>query len=189
MGRKKYNHIERDLVINEVKTSNKKTIPEFVKYLNDKYNVQEQYGFIYHIIRAENLFSYFSFTKEHQTLNRLLENQELKTLLFKYNGCDLKLKDIKEIIKEELNFKITKYALKRIISYYRLNYITDRSLKYSTNYKDLSNRQKIKLLQYCKNNNIDWEAVTYKELKELYDTFNYPYLENLIFSMFNKYYK
>jgi len=77
-----------------------------------------------------------------------LENQDLKELLFKYSGLNLTIKEITEIIYEELGFSITNYALKRLISFYNLDY-KERNLQINQT-NPLTENQKIKIIHYCK---------------------------------------
>ena len=180
-------HLPEDLIIQELYLNPSNTIPAFLNFLNQKYNFNEKYQYVYQIIKRNNLWQFITKTKQHESLDNLVQNEELRDILFKYSGYNIKINDLSKIIEEETGQKYTKYSLKRLINYYRLDYITERITK--TESDDLSQKQKMKLIIYCNKNNIDINHINYKDLKQLYNIFHYNYIANLMFTMFNKYYK
>lgn len=180
---KNLEHLSKDLVINELKNNPQESVPQFVQYLNTKYNINEHYSYVYSIIKKNNLWNYIKKSKEHNTLNRLLENQDLITVVKKYSGNNIQIKDLIDIVKTEINMKISSYALKRLINYFRLDYITDKHMYYKTN-NELTNKQKKHLINYCNKHNININNLKYQDIKLLYTVFEYEYLYNLMFSLF-----
>ena len=179
---KNLEHLSKDLVINELKNNPQESVPQFVQYLNTKYNINEHYSYVYSIIKKNNLWNYIKKSKEHNTLNRLLENQDLITVVKKYSGNNIQIKDLIDIVKTEINMKISSYALKRLINYFRLDYITDKHMYYKTN-NELTNKQKKHLINYCNKHNININNLKYQDIKLLYTVFEYEYLYNLMFSL------
>ena len=177
-----YNEV-KEQIIRELKENPKTTIPEFVQFFNEKHNTNYNYIFFYNVIRINHLWKYIIKSREHQTLYRLLENQDLKELLFKYSGLNLTIKEITEIIYEELGFSITNYALKRLISFYNLDY-KERNLQINQT-NPLTERQKLQILHYCKQQGLDFNNLSVSELFRIYKHFKYSYLEYVIFKSLN----
>ena len=183
-------HLPEDLIIEELKNNPSTAITQFIEHLNQKYNTTENYGYVYQIIKRNNLFSYITKTKEHNSLEKLASNQELINFLYKHNHQKLFVCDLLKLIEQELHLKLTKYILKRLILYLNLDYITNHEQKchYELN-TELTEKQKNKVKKFCKINNIDINNVHFKDLKKLYDNFQYNYLANLMFLQVNKYTK
>ena len=182
---KKYEHIDKNLIIQELKENQSKTIPEFQEYFNQKYSTNEPYSVFYNIIKTENLWNYITKTKQHESLDNLVQNEELRDILFSYKDFNIKVTDLSKIIEEETGVKYTKYTLKRLIAYYNLNYIVERNRDIKKPNK-LTIFQKIKIIKYCNKYNIDFNNLTVKNLLDLYKKFQYNYIEYILFKTLNK---
>ena len=182
----KFEHLDRNLVIDEIKTSNKRTIPEFQEYFNQKYSTNEPYSVFYNIIKTENLWNYITKTKQHESLENLVQNEELRDILFRYSSYNIKVTDLSKIIEDEIGKRFTKYTLKRLIAYYNLDYIVEREIKLQTQEDKLTYKQKSLLITYCHNKKIDINNLSIKDLFHLYNTFQYEFLANKLFEIMNK---
>lgn len=186
MRKRELEHLDESLIVSELKNNPTETIPDFIDYLNTKYNFNEHYTYIYQVIKRNDLWEFITKTKPHNTFDRLIENEQLKDILFTYSGFEIKLIDLLKIIQKETGKKYTKYSIKRLISYYNLEYITERQVKLQTQEDRLNYKQKSNIIRYCFTKNININRLSIKDLFHLYNTFQYEYLANVIFEIMNK---
>lgn len=177
-------HLSKEIIIDIIKSNPNNSINQILNIIEQKYNFKETYSYVYWISQTTNIENYVKLTKI-KSWKILQYNDQLKKILFKYSGNNISLLNLINIVEEETGIKYSKHILKQLIQHFKLEYIIEHKNKIKKS--SLSFYQIQRLTNYCKTHNINMNHLKYKELRILYNVFQYDYLSDLMFFYVNKY--